>query len=162
MCRIFASLVALICLTAFAPAPLPRPKRTAQSEEISLQTMRGTWRVTAAVRTSQNGQHTPHVWAVTHVRIEGDSWTFLRGNQVSTTHALAIDGSKKPAHLDFNRDGGGGAGKGGKPGVRSPGNGIIRRKGNVVEIIYVFGGRERAVSFEQPPEGQYLLTLQRE
>jgi hypothetical protein len=42
------------------------------------------------------------------------------------------------------------------------GKGIIRKKGGVVEIVYFYSNTSaRAVSFEEPPEGYYLLTLQR-
>src|SRR5262249_43637423 len=153
MRRFVLSVVILACATAFAPAPLPRAKRTPQGEEISVESFQGLWRVIKGVRTSSSGDHQPHFEGLTHVRIQGDRWRFVRGNNAFGNHTISIDGSNKPAHLDFNR-GGQGKGLGG-----SPGHGIIRRKGDVVEIIYIFGGRERATSFEQPPDGQYWLTL---
>ena len=67
---------------------------------------------------------------------------------------IVIDNAKRPAHLDFwNR---------GIRDVPPDGKGIIRKKGEVVEIIYLFfSNAPRPESFEQPPAGQYWLTLQR-
>ena len=40
--------------------------------------------------------------------------------------------------------------------------GIIRRKGNRVEILYLTGSHEKPKTFDPPPEGWWLLILQRE
>ena len=38
----------------------------------------------------------------------------------------------------------------------------LKQKGDVVEIVYLFGGASRPESFDRPPAGFYLLTLQRQ
>jgi uncharacterized protein (TIGR03067 family) len=159
MWRVIVSLVALACLTAFAPAPFPSPRRNKHADDvISLETFSGRWRVASMKQCSADGNHRPYVWSVSHVRVKDGVWAFQYNNGgAETTYRLTIDNAKQPAHLDFWAVGGGG-GQGQAP----PGGGIIRRKGDVVEIIYVFGGNNRPVSFERPPAGQYLLTLQRE
>lgn len=144
-------------LPAFAPAPFPRTSRRKEANEISVATFQGTWRVAGMMHTKKDGTHRPYTWSISHVRVDGKTWTFLDDKGTpSASYTITIDNSRKPAaYLDFWN---------GEPkiGEQPPGGGIIRRKGEVVEIIYVFGGRERPISFEQPPDGQYLLTLHRQ
>jgi uncharacterized protein (TIGR03067 family) len=155
-CLILA-LFALVGLTAFAPAPFPRPPRRGDANEISVATFQGTWRVASMRYSSKDGKHRPYSWSITHVRVDNRTWTFVDKNGGSSaSYTITIDNTMKPAaHLDFWS---------GEPqiGGRAPGGGIIRKKGNVVEIIYVFGGSNRPISFEQPPDGQYVLILHRQ
>jgi uncharacterized protein (TIGR03067 family) len=157
--RLLIAVIALAALTAFAPAPISRPKRERGSgDEISLQTFQGMWRVVSMQRTSRAGNHPPHKWEVSHIRIRDDRWTFMEANNVeSTSYRLKVDGTKQPGQLDFFWTG--------------PGNidttqpfmvGVIRRKGNMVEIIYLRGNHTKPTTFEPPPEGWWLLTLQRD
>jgi hypothetical protein len=154
MNRTAIALVALLCLTAFAPAPFPKTQRAGrEQDEITVQTFEGTWRVAGMMRLRSDGKHTPHNWRATQIRVENGLWSFMQDDHAYASYAIAIRHASKPASLDFynkvNRD---------QPAL---GQGIIRRKGDVVEIIYVFGRQQRAVSFDQPPDGQYLLTLKR-
>jgi uncharacterized protein (TIGR03067 family) len=154
-----AALLLALCAgaaAAFAPAPFPRPAaRRGDPEQISVPTFQGTWRVAGMMYSSKDGKHRPYVdWHISHVKVENRMWAFLDRNGGSTRYTITIDNDRRPAHLDFwNGEPHGGA---------APGGGIIRRKGDLVEIIYVFGGNKRPVSFEQPPDGQYVLTLRRE
>jgi len=117
--------------------------------------------VAGMARYNQDGTAAPHKWNVTHVRVKDDRWTFLRNETVSNGYAITIDNAKQPAALDFLPDGGGkGLGKVGGGG--GTGKGIIRKKGDVVEVVYLFGGAPRPASFERPPAGYYLLTLKRQ
>jgi uncharacterized protein (TIGR03067 family) len=155
MARVALSLAAVLALTAFAPAPFPRAGRGGgESSLITLSTLQGTWRVTGMVRYAQDGSSAPHKWQITGVTVVGDRWTFLRGEAPTNSYLIAIDSARSPATLDFSppREGGGGI----------SGLGIIRRRGDVVEIVYYFGKVPRAQSFDRPPAGQYLLTLQRQ
>jgi hypothetical protein len=150
-------LAVLFAVTAFAPAPLPRTPRRKAADEISAATFQGRWRITGMWRTSSDGKHVPYPASASHVRIKEDVWSFEyeKGGHIDQGTLFAIDGTKRPAaHLDFWRRG---------MNRQQPpvGGGVIRKKGDVVEIIYIFGkGNVRPVSFEQPPDGQYWLTLQ--
>ena len=153
--RLAVALLAVVAGAAFAPAPLPRQRR-GSDEDISIATFQGTWRVAGMMHTRKDGKFTPYNWNITHIKIDGKTWKFQDEKSGSgNNYNITIDNTRKPAaYLDFWN---------GEPASgRAPGQGIIRRKGDVVEIIYVFGNRERAVSFERPPSGQYWLTLQRE
>lgn len=156
MCRVWFGLLVLSALPAFAPAPFPRPSRSSRDgDRIDAAAFQGTWRVVGMVRYDANGTGTPHGWSVTHVRIAGDHWGFATGpNAGGGTHHFRIDGDRRPARLDFYSD----AKREGPP----SGMGIIRRRGDEVEIVYVFGTTTRAEDFARPPSGQYRLTLRRE
>jgi uncharacterized protein (TIGR03067 family) len=152
--RLFALLLAAGA-AAFAPAPFPRPERRPGQDLISVENFQGSWRVASMMNSSRDGRHRPYNWHIDQIRVKGGTWTFVDKNgSDSASYTLVIRNEHKPAWLDFYNGN-----------VRegpAPGGGIIRRKGDVVEIIYVFGGRQRPASFEQPPDGQYVLTLHRQ
>ena len=152
MNRLTVCLLALSA-AAFAPAPFPRHSRTGPSNEITVKTFQGTWRVTGMRRARRDGNHTPHKWSVTHVRVRDDVWTFMNNETPSTSYHITIGNTQKPAALDFY------SGPGGKG--DAPGKGIIRRKGDVVEILYSFGNVPRARRFEPPTENHWILTLKK-
>jgi uncharacterized protein (TIGR03067 family) len=157
--RILLALLAVAGLTAFAPAPFPRPKRDRGSgDEISLQTVQGTWRVVSMQRTSRDGKHMPHKWAITHIRIRDDKWTFMEANNVeNTSYRLKVDGTKQPGLLDYYSWMDNNANV-----KQSVMVGAIRRKGNMVEILYLPGNHQKPTTFDPPPEGWWLLVLQKE
>lgn len=153
MNRIVLASLALCCLTAFAPAPFPRTGRTTGSAGLNVESLQGTWRVVSMRRTRSNGQHQDHKWDTNAIRIQKEQWGFGTNGNVSNTYTFAIDASRTPATIDWYTEGA----KGG--GVR--GMGIIRRVGKRIEIVYYFGGSQRATSFESIPDNFYLLTLER-
>lgn len=139
---------------AFAPAPFFRPSRHGGPDGISLPAFQGRWRVVSMRQTSATGQHKPYPWNVGHVGVKGDEWTFEYDNgNGATAYQLAIDAAKQPAHLDLWS-------RGERP-TPTPGQGIIRKRGDTVEIIYIFGANNRPASFDRPPDNQYFLTLRR-
>lgn len=155
-----AALLAVLTLTAFAPAPLPRAKRERRGgEAISIETFQGHWRVTSMERTSRTGKHTPHNWQITHIRVRDDRWTFMANTTENTSYRLKIDGSKKPGLLDYYWDNA----NANRPNNQQPAMvGIIRRAGNRVEILYLPGTHQKPTAFDPPPEGWWLLKLQKE
>jgi uncharacterized protein (TIGR03067 family) len=156
--RLLIAVVALAGLTAFAPAPFPRPKRERGSgDDISMQTVQGTWRVVSMQRTSRDGKHSPHKWAITHIRIRDGKWTFMENHTENTSYRLKVDGTKKPGQLDFYW-----TGPGNNNNIMQPAMvGVIRRKGNKVEILYLPGNHQKPTTFDPPPEGWWLLALQK-
>ena len=105
-----------------------------------------------------DGTAAPHRWNVTHIHVKDGRWTFMHNENASNGYSISIDTANRPAALDFLPDTGG---KIMPKGGGTTGKGIIRRKGDVVEIVYLFGGAPRPVSFERPA-GYYLLTLKRQ
>ena len=79
----------------------------------------------------------------------------MENNKRNAGYSITIANDKKPAALDFHSLDPGNQGT-------PQGSGIIRRKGDVVEIISTFGTLKRAASFDPPPEDQWLLTLKKE
>jgi uncharacterized protein (TIGR03067 family) len=152
----FLALIVLAGSLGFAPAPFPRPASRTKSMEISLAAFQGTWRVANMQTARSNGQHEPYRWEVTHIRIEKDMWTFMTGARPGNSFPIAIDGTKKPAHLNFLARGG----KGNKDSIT--GVAIMRRHGSQIQILYTWGGEaSRPKSFDPPPSGPWLLTLER-
>jgi hypothetical protein len=151
-----ALLVLLGGLTAFAPAPLPRPRRE-PPPECSLAALRGTWRLAGTWVTRADGRHEPTEWPVTHVLVKGDRWYFVNGKTgIDNEFLLDVEADKAPAaHLTLHNKTGRWRG--------NVGVGLIRRKGAGFEVIYRFGGGEDdRPSFDPPTEGCWLMTLQPE
>jgi uncharacterized protein (TIGR03067 family) len=153
--RVVFSVLVLVTTTAFAPAPFAKPDRRGGQDDVTVQTLQGTWRVASMKHSRRDGNHTPHNWNITHIHVENDNWTFMENSSRNASYTITVTNNQKPAALDFhhgavNRK------------ERAPGQGIIRRKADVVEIIYVFSGQQRASSFEQPPDNQWILTLQKQ
>jgi uncharacterized protein (TIGR03067 family) len=157
MTRILLAVLIVFGVTAFAPAPFPRPSRKGEERAITVQNFQGLWRVASMKRSRATGQHEPYKWHITHVRVKDDRWAFRQNETDNGNYSIVIDNSKRPATLDFFN-----ARKQG--GARPSGVGIIRRQGARVEILYSFGitPERRAVSFHQPPDNQWVLLLERQ
>ena len=149
----FAALV-LFGLTAFAPAPFPKTLRERKFEGLSLEAMQGIWTVSKLQTTHANGQPTDSGTYLKEIQIDGHRWSFVyrEGRNNAVHYNIRIDHKIKPPQLNFYS----GGAKDGQP----YGRGILKRENNTVQLMYTWGGA-RATSFEQPPEGHWLITLQR-
>jgi uncharacterized protein (TIGR03067 family) len=146
-------LLLVLCSLAFAPAPLPRTPRRPASDEITLASFQGSWRATKMVRTLGDGQTTPQAYGWTHARIVGDRWTFMVGSQEGSTLRISIDNTRKPAFMNFHYP----------PDRRQVyGVALIRRHQGKVEVMYRWGGEAgRPTSFDRPPNGLWIVTLEK-
>jgi hypothetical protein len=162
MRRVVLCIVALVGVTAFAPAPLPRSSRLGD-HEVSLRTLRGKWWIVSLERAHENGKTYPvRSCPFTEVTIDGNRWAFdgsfpiLRphGDEVAapTSVPIAIDNSRSPAVIDF----GDVNGEQGRLAL-----GIIRRDGDRVELVFAFGDPDPAKRFDSPPRGHLVLKLRR-
>src|SRR5262245_3010612 len=98
--RIAVALLAVVTLTAFAPAPFPKVRRN--SDTTTLLTCQGTWRVEHLQVVGNQGQLTKTEWGVSHVRITEDRWSLLNNDSVvADVYRITIDPSKSPAHIDW-------------------------------------------------------------
>jgi uncharacterized protein (TIGR03067 family) len=148
--------LALLGLTAFAPAPLP--KRPRASNDFTLAAFQGTWRFVRDEYSQGDGQYAPSETKgqVSHVRIRGDKWVFLPDNYAGSTLYLSIDHTKKPAVLRFYD-------RNDPSKTKVYGFGLIRRKGGQVQVLYRWGGEDgRPLTFETAPRGFWLRTLERD
>jgi uncharacterized protein (TIGR03067 family) len=150
---LFAALV-LFGLTAFAPAPFPKTERERKVEGVSLDQMQGVWTVTKLQTTRSSGAATDSGSYLKEVQITGDRWSFVyrEGRNNAVNYTIRIDHKIKPPQLNFYNNH--------LKDAQPYGMGILKREGNVVQLMYTWGGA-RATSFEQPPEGHWLITLQR-
>jgi uncharacterized protein (TIGR03067 family) len=148
--RLLIAVLALGSLTAFAPAPFPRARR--DRDTLNLNTFQGLWRVVSMKQTQAGGQLNAINWHITHIQVEKDVWTFLQqGSKPNATYYLTLDTSRKPGTIDWHNARGGAVTM----------MGLIRRSGDTVEILYL-ASTNRPGSFENPPQGYYLLTLKRD
>jgi uncharacterized protein (TIGR03067 family) len=154
--RLLLALITLLVLTAFAPAPFPRSKRERETfDEINLKSFQGTWKVISMEVIEQGNVPKRIPWNITHVRVKGDHWSYLVNQAENSNYRMAIDGTRKPASIDWYTDGA----QPNRPGMV----GLIRRQGDRVRILYyVTTPENRATSFDDPPVNWWLLTLQRQ
>jgi hypothetical protein len=150
--RLAFLLVALLGVTAFAPAPLPRRSRQA-ADVVSLVRMTGNWEVVSMGCYGPDKQIAYHITAWKEIRIQDGKWSFCsEEGKPSHTFGLAIGGNKQPATIDF---------LGGDKQVSMAG--VARFRGGVLEVLYQTSPlpRDRLVQFENPPHGFYLFTLKK-
>jgi hypothetical protein len=146
-------LLILSASLAFAPAPLPKRPHRSDPDEITLAAFQGSWRATKMVRTLGNGETTPQGYSWTHARVVGDRWTFMTGSSAGSTLRISFDNTKKPAFVNFYY-----------PVERREiyGVALIRRHEGKVEFMYRWGGEAgRPVSFDRPPAGLWIVTLEK-
>jgi uncharacterized protein (TIGR03067 family) len=155
--RTIVALLALTALTAFAPAPVPRSKRDLDRDGIDMRRFQGTWKVISMEIVQPNGGlHRLPDWGergTTGVRVSEDRWTYLVNGRDSSSYLMNVEPGDKPAAINWyvgqQKD---------NPGMV----GIIRRKGDRVTILYyATTPSQRPKTFDNPPNGWWILTLQR-
>jgi uncharacterized protein (TIGR03067 family) len=162
MIRVSLALVALLALTAFAPAPFPKShpnhRGSQRDTAISLARFQGTWKVISFERFDLGGQRTEWKdWGLTEVRVEYDIWTYIQrdGRVHPIIYEVDVGKSKGSASIDLI------------PKKRGDGHscllGLIRRDGDRVELLMAAGVKkeDRPKRFDDPRAGWWLLTLHR-
>jgi uncharacterized protein (TIGR03067 family) len=151
--RLIVALIAVAGLTAFAPAPLPRPQRRGGAEGVSLPQVQGQWRVVAFDEITGPGNQKRNVIWFRGVRIKGDELAYTNpdGKDAHPPFRIVINNSRKPAHMDWFQGN-----------AKDPVFiGLVRRQGNRFTILYYSAGQQRPTSFENIPTGWWLLELER-
>src|SRR5438270_414974 len=101
MRRLATALFVLIALTAFAPAPFPKHgRRDTGPTVISQELFQGRWKVISFDIYQQGGERQKSS-LVELVHVQGDRWAMCNGNSENASYAMVIDGSKRPATIDF-------------------------------------------------------------
>src|SRR5262245_43289732 len=103
MIRLIVAAVALLGLTAFAPAPLPRPPKRDNRDEISLRHFQGRWQHVRIENIEPGGGRKEWKNAnIVAVQIKGDQWIYLEDNgRVNVTYAITIQEARGPAAIDW-------------------------------------------------------------
>lgn len=149
--RLIVLLVLVSGTTAFAPAPLPKPPRRGGTNDVSIASIQGDWRVTSFDTIGPNNQKTNVKW-FQGVRFKDNQIIYLlEGNKEYTPFRIALDAAKRPATIDLFQ------GEAQNPVMF----GIVRRMGNRFSILYYSAGGQRATSFENAPTGWWLLELEK-
>ena len=151
MGRVIVSAVAVLALTAFAPAPLHRPARR-DADAVTLARLQGDWKVVSFDTVGEKGDLTPIGQWFQGVRIKGDRWIYLVGERENLTFRITL-GNGRPATIDYFEL----AGKQDQPYMI----GITSRQGGRVAILYYWLRGPRAVSFDSAPANWWLLILER-
>lgn len=153
MARLVTALLVVSGLTAFAPAPLPRGRT--RSETLSLETLQATYQVVRKESIANNNQKSVFDSGIRQIRIQGDSWTLLGVNgQQLGNYTITIDGSKKPARIDWYNLG--------KPREGTPlWSGLVKREGENLLISYSSGNTTPS-DFASLTSGSYLYTLRKQ
>src|SRR5687768_13543605 len=100
MARVLLAMLAVMSLTAFAPAPFPKAQRR-DVAGISLESLRGTWRaVKFESITPQGGRSEIGLW-FQQVRVQDDQWFYIANGKENPSYRIVVDGAKKPATIDF-------------------------------------------------------------
>jgi uncharacterized protein (TIGR03067 family) len=151
--RLGLAIVLVFGPLAFAPAPFPKKARPGPEPEISLKSFQGAWRIVRIDETVR-GRIIPTRVSVTGVSVKGDRWSFEPANYAGARLDLSIDHTRQPAQLTFHSVN--------DSQKKAYGVGLIRRRGGQVQILYAWGGEEnRPRTFDPPPDGYYLMTLER-
>jgi uncharacterized protein (TIGR03067 family) len=151
------ALLAFAGLTAFAPAPFPRPERLGHSADITLATFQGDWRIEQLQVSNFRGEYAPlKESSVTHIRITDGRWTYIPSTYQGSKLNISVNHSKTPVRITFYEEAD-------TEKKRIYGVGLLRREGNRVQVLYCWGGEsKRPRAFEPPPAGYWLMTLERE
>jgi len=170
--RLFAGLLVVLGLTAFAPVPLPREPAASSVEAKQLQ---GTWDVVSMKRGPGLTDASSKLGRM-KVRIEGDTWTFLRetgggaGGAMGKgpTYKIVLNARAKPCEMDLVRTSGPPVGGPKKTSSNVWASGIVRIEGKTVQFCYVsrvsksdLPGPERPKDFKPAEARTVIMTLQR-
>jgi uncharacterized protein (TIGR03067 family) len=155
--RVIVGLIVLLGASVFAaPAPFPRPVRRGDTNEITLQNFQGDWKAISMDTVQGGGRFAPAGIWFQGVRVRGDRWFYMVGGKENLNYHLKIDGGKKPPTIDYYDIT---SGQAERPGMV----GILRREGNRVTVLYYATTPEkRAKSFDDMPQGWWVLVLERE
>lgn len=156
MRRLAAALLAVLGLTAFAPAPLPRPaRRGGEIAAISLETCQGTWRIVREEEVRVGGWGEKRLTS-RFIRIHGGEWVSLNSNKEEAPgYTIRIDGSTTPARIGWyssNRNAGA---------TEPTWAGLVRRHEGQLQVSYM-SPRQVPGNFGALPAGAVVLTLRRE
>jgi hypothetical protein len=138
--RLAVAVAALVCVTAFAPAPLPR-ERSSRKAGLQLSQIQGSWDVTSFGFMRPDSVYEPGAW-IRAVRFEGDNLVFVPIKGADLTYRVTIRPGRPDALLDFYY--------GSDPRVAM--HGIIRRDGDRLEFLYSGppGAQPRPRDFDSP------------
>src|SRR5262245_8517774 len=146
--------VALVVLTAFAPASCPK-RPTKVNAPLHLKRLQGDWKVVSLWRYGPNRSIAYRIEAWQVIRIDRGQWSFCQENNgvvaPKTVYDLGIESGKQPVTIDFKQPGQ----------ARVWMMGIVRLQGDQLEVLYKPHATERPASFDDPPADFYLFKLTR-
>jgi len=169
------AVVAVIAVTAFAPAPFTKTDRKRGRGGDVLAALQGTWAITEKTRMGPNGALTKYSTTTQKVQIEDGVWRYVSANEgkikvkggagkggafARPSYKMVLDHKRLPVEFRLKR-------------TTSSAEtdymvGIIHVNGNTARVLYRLGsgfGRQQEAmptSFDNVPEGWYSMTLSRD
>jgi uncharacterized protein (TIGR03067 family) len=145
------------CAVLAAPLPKPKPKKKATT---GLEALQGLWEVKSKVR-ARGGAMTVTT-SQKFVKIEGNTWTFLRADAATSgiTCQIQLDLKQNPAPLDLlmNINSPAVVGRPALPSVYY--SGLVEVQGDQMRFCYTLR-RDRPANMTPQSVGEYLITLER-
>src|SRR5882724_11703030 len=96
--RLLVVLLSLGGLTAFAPAPFPKPGPRTPSDAVTLTTLQGDWKAISFDQIGPNGQLSNVLW-FQGVRVQKDRWHYLVSGQERQSFRIVVNGSRRPSAI---------------------------------------------------------------
>jgi uncharacterized protein (TIGR03067 family) len=145
-CHLLLALPAVVVLTAFAPAPFPRPSKS------DLKALQGSWTVVTIEQGP--GRKVARVPPSSlKACVEGATWTFQRyGQPHAAPYTIVLDAAKNPKWIDIKR----------KADDVAAIVGIYTIEGDTLKILYALGRGSRPMTLGAPVGQQGLITLRRD
>src|SRR5262249_45708971 len=130
MSRVLTALTALMTLTAFAPAPFPRPVRREGGMEMSLKFLQGRWRIVRFEEMNNGLRVRKEDAAIPFVHVEGERWSYLyKDGSTNNSFPVAVTAGRGTVAIDWF--------------TRGPRRldmfGLVRRRGDTVQIVGTSG-----------------------
>jgi uncharacterized protein (TIGR03067 family) len=149
--RVVVSLVAVLGVTAFAPAPFPKTERRNAEPPLGLNAIQGVW-AAVSIDEMQNGKLQRISWGVRRIYVRKDVWGF---DQDGSGYYVTLNSSRRPVTIDFRSS----PGENGQTAI----SGVLRLQGDTLQMLYVFTQPDtRPTQFDRLRNGDRLMTLRLE
>jgi uncharacterized protein (TIGR03067 family) len=149
--RVVLALLAVLGVTAFAPAPFPRTERRSAEARLDLNAIQGVW-AAVSIDVMQNGKLRRISWGVRRIYVRKGVWGF---DQDGSGFYVTLNASRRPVTIDFRSA----PGEKGQTAI----SGVLRLQGDTLQVLYVFTQPDtRPTQFEHVRDGDRLMTLRLE
>jgi uncharacterized protein (TIGR03067 family) len=122
--RVVLSLLAVLGVTAFAPAPFPRTERRGAEARLDLNAIQGVW-AAVSIDVMQDGKLQRIPWGVRRIYVRKDRWGF---DQDGGDYYVTLNASRRPVTIDFRTA----PGEKGQTAI----SGVLRLQGDTLQIVY--------------------------
>jgi uncharacterized protein (TIGR03067 family) len=149
--RVVVALLAVLGVTAFAPAPFPRAERRGAGPRLDLNAIQGVW-TAVSIDEMRGGKLQRISWGVRRIYVRQGVWGF---DQDGSGFYVTLNASRRPVTIDFRSA----PGENGQTAI----SGVLRLHGDTLQMLYVFTQPDtRPTRFDRLRDGDRLMTLRLE